>query len=231
MRWLRQKCLPPICIFCGDQTQSKENICADCLKNLPILAHTCPQCAQIISGTSDDLLCGDCLKTPPPFDKTYALFPYEPPIIQLITALKFRHELSHAQALGDLLAVKITKKWYINQYLPDIILPIPLHFSRLSKRGFNQAVEIAKPIAKQLNIPLDLSTKRIRPTLAQSSLNAKARQHNVANAFVASKDYSNLCIAVIDDVVTTGHTVTEFCRLLRQHGAKEIHIWCGARRL
>lgn len=225
--------LPPTCLLCGSPTNCTSLICIRCQHDLPILPHLCPQCAQIISGpTHQDLLCGQCLIHPPPFDRTYALFPYEFPIIQLIIQLKFQHQLSHAEALGKLLARSIQTKWYVNQSLPDKILPIPLHPTRLRQRGFNQALEIAKPISKALSIPIDRgSIQRIKSTAAQSTLPASARKQNIANAFKVHRDYSGLTLAVIDDVMTTGFTMAECCRMLKLHGAKRIDVWCCARRM
>lgn len=224
--------LPPSCILCGYATTRSLNICANCQKDLPILSHSCLQCAQFLLYTDNlQLICGACLKRPPPFDRTYALFPYQPPIIHLIIALKFQHQLSHAKVMGDLLAEQIRTKWYQNKTLPDVIIPIPLHPNRLRERGFNQALEISRPIARQLGIPLDLNgVKRIKHTAAQSGLTAILRKQNIANAFTTEKNYRDLTIAVVDDVITTGHTMTEFCRLLKQNGAKRVDVWCCARR-
>lgn len=124
----------------------------------------------------------------------------------------------------------IKNHWYADQPLPDLIIPIPLHSQRLHERGFNQALEIARPIAKNLAIPIDYQgIKRIKHTLAQSGLSAKARKQNISQAFAAFRDYSGLSIAVIDDVVTTSHTMMEFCRVLKNQGAAHITVWCCAR--
>jgi ComF family protein len=201
---------------------------------LPILPRNCRQCAQFLTSTSlpaQDLHCGSCLKTPPPFDATYALFPYFPPIIGLIRQLKFKHQLTHAKALAELLLQQIKTDWYKHKPLPDLLIPVPLHPYRLRERGFNQAIEIAKPIAKALDIPLDLhGMQRIKPTAVQSSLPAKERGRNMANAFALNRDYSALSVCLIDDVITTGHTISACARLLKQNGAKHIDVWCCARR-
>src|SRR5262249_26862055 len=135
-----------------------------------------------------------------------------------------------AKALGFLLVQKIQAVWYINSPLPQLIVPIPLHCARLRERGFNQALEIAKPIARSFNLPIDKTPQRTKYTQAQSGLSAQARKQNVDYAFSFSRMYTGLSIAVIDDVVTTGHTVREFCKTLKQNGAEHITIWCCARR-
>jgi ComF family protein len=174
--------------------------------------------------------CGACLHTPPPFDRTYALFPYEFPITAMIIKLKFQRQLVYAKAFGEKLSDKIIHDWYAQKALPDRIMPVPLHPKRLRERGFNQALEIVRPVSKKLKMTLDIaSSERVRYTVAQSSLSAFARKQNMANAFVAHRHYAGLTIAVVDDVMSTGSTVWEFCKLLKQRGAAQIDIWCCAR--
>src|SRR3990167_2050675 len=220
--------LPPCCLLCGTSTRNPHYLCSDCYKDLPISTQNCPRCAQKLHSTS--ATCGACLNHPPPFDETHALFPYQAPITHLITKLKFQHQLSHAKALGTLFCARIQEHWYQSKPLPDLLLPVPLHPARLQARGFNQAVEIAKPIAKHFAIPLDLTgVRRIKPTAAQSGLSARQRKQNVAHAFDSNEDYTDRSLAVIDDVMTTGHTLRELCQLLKKKGAKHLTIWCVAR--
>lgn len=227
------KLLPTICILCGDT--SPQNICKACQNDLPILSQTCERCANVLANSAQYKIkiCGSCLTNPPPFDRTYALFPYEPPIIQLIVKLKFQNELNIAQAFGELLAQYIEQVWYHNKKLPDLILPVPLHANRIKERGFNQAVEIARPIAKKLRIPIDYySVVRSKETATQSKiLQAKVRNQNLKAAFTANKNYSGLFVAIIDDVVTTGYTVRSLSKLLKKHGVNRLHIWSIARRM
>ena len=196
---------------------------------MPILPHHCLRCAQFLSYKKNKE-CRTCIQNPTPITVTHACFPYIAPITQLIISLKFQHQLSYARALGELLAQHIRIQ-YQQKPLPDLIIPVPLHKNRLSERGFNQALEIARPVAKALHIPLDyLSLKRKKPTIAQSGLLAAERKLNIANAFTATRYYHGLHIALVDDVITTGHTVNECCRVLKAHQAKQIDVWCCARR-
>lgn len=228
---LSLKLVPPLCVLCANPTGLAHNICDACQKDLPILSHSCRKCAQFLPATALlDKLCGACLKRPPPFTSTYALFPYQAPITQMIIQLKFRRQLSLAKALGDLFVHKMRSTWYANRPLPQLIIPIPLHPLRLRERGFNQALEIARPIARAFALAIDLKgVTRIKHTAAQSGLPARKRQQNLAHAFAAHRDYTGLSLAVIDDVMTTGHTMLEFCNLLKQKGAKSIDVWCCAR--
>lgn len=227
---------PTCCIFCKEASQRSLALCVHCQKELPILTRRCRQCAQLLpfcenKFNHEGLICGNCLKNPPVYDALFALFPYEDPVIQVITQLKFRQQLFHVKLMGKQMLSAIQKRWYINRSLPDLIIPVPLHKARLKERGFNQALELAKPLAKGLKIPLHHhSAKRIKNTQPQSELNAKERKTNIKNAFVVTQNYANLTIAVLDDVVTTGHTITEFCKTLKQQQAKRIDVWCYARR-
>lgn len=227
--------LSPICILCGLslRTSTSSHFCCACLRDLPILPQACYKCAQFLPVTKQTapLVCGACLQHPPPFDATYALFPYTSPISSMIIQLKFHHQLVYAQALGELLAQKITRDWYQEKTLPELIIPVPLHPARLRERGFNQALEIARPIAKALRIPIDpFGLKRIKPTAVQSHLKAKAREQNVDQAFVLTKHDAYRRVCLIDDVITTGKTITACAKALKEAGVKTIDVWCCARR-
>lgn len=224
--------LPSSCILCAQNTGSSANLCSACKHELPILSHSCFKCARRLLGDKNTaLICGFCLKNSPPYDATYALFDYEKPIVQVIKALKFQHQLSHAKALGDLLIERILYDWYREKPLPDLIIPMPLHPQRMCERGFNQAIEIARPIAKKLRLPLDfLSIKRVKNTAPQTFLKADLRRKNMENAFEMSGNFHGKTVAVVDDVITTGSTITAFCSVLRAHGFLRIDVWCCARR-
>lgn len=222
--------LPGMCLICGANAE-KNNVCLACYQDLPILPNSCERCALFLPAHADSNACAFCLKSPPAFEKTFALFPYQAPIGGLIKHLKFKQDLASAKFFSDLLHEKILSTWYKNTSLPQLILPVPLHPLRLKRRGFNQAVEIARPLAKKLGLPLDLfGLKRIKDTAAQSGLSKKLRRMNIKSAFECQQKYGNLCIALIDDVVTTGLTIREISRVLKINGAKTIHVWCCARR-
>lgn len=223
------KVLPHCCLLCYGLTDTRHDLCRACWNDLPHLTMHCLRCANSLLSTTQ-MLCGECLQHPPPFDYTHALFYYQPPITQLILQLKFQHQLAHAQLLGELLADKIREQWYQAKPLPQAILPIPLHTSRLKERGFNQAIEIARPIAKHTRLPLLLNhCLRIKATAPQTTLAAKERQHNLQQAFAMKNLLPYDHLAVVDDVMTTGSTMMEFCRMLKKHGVKTIDVWCCAR--
>ncbi len=118
---------------------------------------------------------------------------------------------------------------YYQAPFPEVLIPVPLHPKRYRERGYNQAVEIARPICKRFALPMDGHTcRRIIRTNAQSKENAEERARNIAGAFsVSALPYQH--VAVIDDVVTTGATVNELCYEIKKAGVERIDVWCLAR--
>jgi len=144
--------------------------------------------------------------------------------------MKFYDKWYYAHMLGTLFARYLQKTLEKKDY-PDLLIPVPLHRKRIRTRGFNQAVEIAKPIAKQLKITIDIkSCQRIKNTQPQTQLSAKARHTNVRNVFKVKSEIRAPYIAIIDDVVTTGNTVSEFAKALKKNGALRVDVWACARR-
>lgn len=219
------------CWLCHDKTLNNTVLCQACHDDLPWITHACAICALPLAATNTPaLICGDCLQQRPHFDRAWTLFHYQSPIDHLITALKFHEKLSYTRLFADQFIKKITHEWYLHEKLPECIIPIPLHKTRLQERGFNQALELARPIAKTLHIPLDYhSVSRIRATAAQSSVPAAKRLSNIKQCFQVNHKINVNHVAIIDDVMTTGNTVDEFARVLRQSGVNKIDVWCCAR--
>lgn len=217
--------LPQACCLCG-QTSGSQALCANCQKDLPRIQNACQQCGLPLAQLSSPSVCGHCLKQPPYFDRVIASFAYASPISQLVSKLKFRGQIQLARLLGELLRDTIQS----SDPQAQAILPVPLHPRRLRQRGFNQALEIARPLSKALGIPiLPHCITRLRNTLPQSEQKASERVRNVRNAFQLKALPSYRSIAIIDDVMTSGHTVNEIAKLLRQAGMERIEVWCVAR--
>lgn len=220
---------PHVCVFCRDLSSEKIDLCADCKQGLPWLddKEVCMKCALPLPS-SDMKCCGQCLQKPPSFDRCISLFYYQEPISQLITGLKFQHKLLYARVLGELLADKI-QQFYYAKAKPEYIIPVPLYRKRLCQRGFNQALELARPIIKKMGIPYYSAVYRVRNTAAQSSLRGAERIKNVRNAFVLEKNFLAKHVAIIDDVMTTCNTLEELSRVLKAAQVERIDIWCAAR--
>jgi len=176
--------------------------------------------------TTNPVLCGRCLGKKPAFDRTYAPFIHQGAIRHLITTLKFNAQYQNARLLGLMLAEHLRQVAEI----PDCIVAVPLHKSRYRQRGFNQAIEIAAILSKQLLVPLDLtSCERYRDTPHQTRLSAKKRRKNIKNAFKLNHPLAAKHIAIVDDVMTTGSTVHELAALLKKSGVRKVDVWVCAR--
>lgn len=210
------------CILCG--TASRIGIwCAACDAELPYLSTACcPMCAL---PTHDGAICGHCLQKTPYFDRTVAVFTYAFPINKLVQALKHKEKLVLANHLAEKLAQRITQR-------PDYLVAMPLHPMRLRTRGFNQSLELARHIGRQLEIPLlPDACQRKRDTPPQTALSRKERGQNVRQAFTCTQNFSGKHIAIIDDVMTSGASLNEMAHTLRQAGAIMISAWVIARTL
>ena len=215
---------PSACLLCGSGS-GNDPICAACAAELPALPRhdLCPCCAE---NSPRGELCGRCLRRPPAFSRTYALWRYAFPADRLIQALKYQHRLPLAGWLGQQLATAIDPDGI------DRVMPLPLHPQRLRERGFNQAALIAGRLGKCLGRPVDRdSLQRTRATPAQASQPYRARQANVRGAFESRSDLSGLRILLVDDVMTTGATLREAARVLCLHGAAEVRLAVVARAL
>lgn len=203
------------------------DICQNCLTQLVKNDHCCYRCGEILNpNIRIPILCGHCLNQPPAFDETSAPYIYQGFIQYLISGLKFNGQFNNARLLGQLLAEHINS----HTEKPELLIPVPLHKSRYRERGFNQAIEIARTVSKQLSIPLELNLcTRVRDTGQQSRLSAKARRKNLKNAFKTNRLLNQQHIAIIDDVMTTGTTTQELANCLKKAGAARIDIWVCAR--
>ncbi|MCL5260101.1 MAG: ComF family protein [Gammaproteobacteria bacterium] len=218
---------PRICVLCKAPSKRDFDLCLGCEHELPHIKFSCEQCGLPLAVNQAQ--CGSCLTDPPAFNATKSLFFYEAPIDSLVLALKFNNNLLYANLFGELLALHL-QGYYHNRKLPEVIIPVPLHRDRLRERGYNQALEIARPVAKKLNIQINkFSCVRFKNTLQQSALAFSERKQNIKDAFAVVKPLHAKYVAIIDDVVTTGYTVNEFSKSLRQAGAEKIDVWCVAR--
>jgi ComF family protein len=219
-RWL----LPPRCLLCGAPGADDLDLCADCAAELPRNRPCCARCALPLQASA--ALCGQCQRHPPPWDAAWAPFRYAWPLDRLESRYKFGAELAAGRALGAL--------WQCEPpaaALPELLVPVPLHRARLRRRGYNQALELAKPLARHLGVPLRHDVlRRRRATDAQTELDAAARRRNVRGAFVVRAGVELPAhVALLDDVMTTGATLAECARVLRRAGVRRVDVWALAR--
>jgi len=222
-----------LCVLCDSPTATTLALCQACLAELPYNQAACPNCAETLfwdEYAKQALPCQHCQQQPPLCAKTHAPFRYDAAIRYLIIELKFNKRLVYAHLLGTLLANDI-QQYYSPSSLPDFLLPIPLHSQRLRQRGFNQAMEICRVLSKRLHIPiLSKHIRKAHSTIPQAELSAQQRQNNLTHSFQLKHSLPNACIAIVDDVITTGATIHEVAQLLQNSGLKQpIYAWACAK--
>ncbi|RJG04956.1 ComF family protein [Noviherbaspirillum cavernae] len=224
--------IPGSCALCGEA--GSDSLCAGChAQFFSKRAHRCRQCAsRLPTATADSAaVCGECLKNPPAFDATIVAADYAPPIDQLVLALKFGNRL----ALAPLFA-RMLHNTAMDAALPTRLTAVPLGSQRLAERGFNQALEIARPLSRALGVKLDAKlVSRLRDTRAQALLHPDERHRNVRRAFIvpdhAIDRVRGQHVGVIDDVITTGETLNEIAATLKRFGATRVTNFVFARTL
>ena len=174
-------------------------------------------------------ICGRCAVRPPGFHRMVAPLAYEYPVARLLLGLKFGRRIHLARALGQAIAEDVRSQVERGVLeMPEALTPVPLHPRRQAKRGFNQAEEIARLIAREIGVPMlpDIC-RRVRHTRMQSRLGDEERRVNVAGAFACSG--APLRPAIVDDVVTTGATADAMAAALIAAGAEHVQVWAAAR--
>lgn len=223
-RGLLRALLPPRCLLCGGVGHNATDLCAACRADLIRNTSFCARCAVPMPKPS--AMCGACQKKPPPWTGAWVPFTYAWPLDRLETRFKYSGNLACGRVLSQLWS-----QCPPPHPLPAWIAPVPLHASRLRQRGYNQALELARPLARALRVPLaNGALIRERDTSAQTTLDAKARKRNVRGAFVATDDIDwPDHVALLDDVMTTGATLAECSRVLLKAGVARVDVWALAR--
>jgi ComF family protein len=219
--------LPTLCALC--RAWSPDRVCASCRERHMMRGPRCMRCALRVpeAGTT----CGACLVDPPPFDTTLTALDYGHPWDHLVARFKFHAALDLAAPLAALLAAAWRDS---GAPRPDCIVPVPLSAARLAERGYNQAWQLARPLARRLGCAADARLLlRIKDTRHQLAIPVAQRAANVRSAFAVEparrSELRGRHVAVVDDVMTTGSTAAEIARVLRQAGAAAVHVWVVAR--
>ncbi|MEM7362993.1 MAG: ComF family protein [Pseudomonadota bacterium] len=224
---------PGLCIMCGAYSHRNIDLCVACEQDLPRLRHVCARCGNTRPTTLDDgapntpstnapSTCPHCVAIQPNWTALFAGFHYDPPVDRLISMFKAEGRLSHGKVLSELLA----RYWLAESpVLPDMILPVPLHKSRLRQRGFNQALEIAYVLSDHTGIPCQARyCRRVRDTPPQKQLPRKERLKNLVNAFSVEPLTDSPHVILVDDVVTTGATARALTQCLLDAGARQVDV-------
>jgi ComF family protein len=217
---------PAHCVLCGDPGSRHLDLCGPCFGELPWNRRPCPRCAAPLPPDVDRPLCGECIKSLPSWEAAKSPLAYAYPVDKLVQRFKFEGDLAVGRLLGTLLAGYLAA----GGEKPDCIVPVPLHASRLKERGFNQAIELARPIAKRLKLPVRLDLcERSRGTEVQSKLDASERKKNLRDAFAVKVSVQGMHLALLDDVVTTGATAETLAQAFKEAGAARVSLWSVCR--
>ena len=222
--------LPFRCLLCGLPTGVR-NVCRGCRGDLPWIRRPCRRCGAELPRDSGGAACGECHVEFGGADIVLTAMHYAYPVDRLVTWAKFRSRVECALTLGELLAVYLrSRRRGLTAAKPDMLIPVPLHRRRLIRRGYNQAEEIARPLAAWLGVPLlTRACCRVVNTIEQTTLDGEARRQNLADTFAATADVEDRRIAIVDDVMTTGSTVAELAATLKSSGARSVEAWAVAR--
>ncbi len=229
MRWwlkLDRAVWPVDCVFCGRRVDAASPLCRACSDDLPWIRHHCRRCGlPMAAEQAAGVACGACQERPLPLRKIVAPLCYAFPVDAALKAFKFHRALHYLPAFDALLATALER-------LPDDIdalLPVPLFWRRQAVRGFNQADELCKLLARRLRLPVACDLVRTRATNYQSGLKAVERRRNLRGAFAVRGRVRAKHVLIVDDIVTTGETCVEIGKVLRRGGAHDVSVLAVAR--
>lgn len=217
---------PPVCLVCGQGSDAGHGCCSGCRADMPTMNGYCRSCGLELARTVD--ACGECVGRPPRFDRAVAGFGYRAPIASLVQRFKFDRDLAAGRVLARLLAERLVD---IGAARPDLMIPVPLNWRRHWRRGFNQAELLCRDLARHFGgLPWADAIRRSRATVTQSELPADRRAGNVRGAFAIGRLPRGVRhAALVDDVMTTGATLTECARVLKRAGVERVDVWVVAR--
>jgi ComF family protein len=219
---------PPRCHWCRTATAGAP-ACTACSAALPWNASACRACALPLPVGAAAGVCPACREHSPPQHCTWAAFRYVPPIAAQVLHLKFHGRLAPAHVLGALMAERLARR---PEPLPELIVPVPLHPTRVRARGYNQALELGRELARRLAVELaPQAARRTRTTGEQTRLTAAARRRNVRGAFAVTAGVRGRHLALLDDVITTGATAGALAARAIAAGAARVEVWAAARAL
>ena len=231
------------CLLCNEITRNSLTICPPCLSDLPWNKHACRLCALPITldkkpftqfENTSAFVCGECIKSLPPFTRSICAFHYNFPVDKLIQQVKYHNKQYWLSSLCHLLSEEIAMT-YLNDEYPNTLIPVPMHPKKKRIRTYNQAEIISLKLSQKLRIPTHSKLlKKIKLTDAQAGLDKAHRIRNLKGSIIVAperitRDIKGKHLALIDDVMTTRATAELASKLLLKAGARRVDIWCIAR--
>lgn len=226
--------IPPHCVLCQGILETDQGLCGACWKKINFISNpfcqTCGLPLPFETQESQNINCGPCSLEPPIFDQARSAVIYDTCSKDLI--LRFKHGDHTSLTPFFTKWLLSTGQGFLNQ--ADYILPVPLHWTRLLKRRYNQAALLAKALGHQSAVTyLPSALKRIRATAPQGHMGKEERAQNVANSFVLSKTYANIlkgkAVILVDDVFTSGATLDACTKALKRGGVQKVYALTLAR--
>lgn len=218
------------CLFCGNPITEINDflLCRYCMSILTFIQeNVCIKCGRPFSGEYANGLCSECKNEKVYFDRCSSVFEFSGMVQSALHRLKYEGEREIARGIGAFMSRKLKAlKWHV-----DIILPVPMHEKRMKERGYNQSLLLASEVARECNIDLYEGVLiRNRDTESQTHLSRMERVHNVKGAFdvIGKKAIQGKAVLIIDDIMTTGSTLNECSKVLKQEGAREIYCLAAA---
>jgi len=214
------------CFICNNNStknQAHLSICNGCLDLIKHPQFDCLRCG--VELQTEHSICGSCQKHPPQFTQVNYVGVYQSPIDRWVKSLKFGKNILISKMFAELMLSQLD-----GMAKEFCLMPVPLHVSRLRSRGYNQAYEITKELAKLSNRTIDTSLKRRLNTQMQAQLKLNQRAKNVKNAFTIEGELKHKNIVLIDDVMTSGNTLKECAKTLKEVGALDVKVVVFARK-
>src|SRR6266511_4521099 len=223
---------PSVCVICGANVRAGEYLCDQCeAKVVRIVAPFCQKCSAPFEGAiTSEFTCANCAHRTIYFDATVSAYRGRGIVRQIIHEFKYGRQIHLRHLVARWLHAALDDERLRGSRF-DIIVPVPLHATRLRERGFNQASLLVELLSAQTSISSKPLLERIRYTTTQTALDRSERMENLHNAFRLRKnaDVRGLRVLLIDDVLTTGSTLSECARVLKRAGALSVHAATAAR--